>query len=247
MVVGAHGFSTFCAPFCCYRCVCGAGIRSRTNTTVCVRRAAHPTRRFPSRRTRSTAKSTFIRSFFVLASSSALLTVWTCYASCAPRSVVRRTKQRKQKEKNDRRTAAQSSKQTVNRKSLANVRVMQRNLVYAIGLPHSFADEDVRRLTRPSLSHYCALFIVRFCNTCCYSFPTDAPIKRVLWAVREDRQGCREQVAPERRPVKCDGERVHHIREQRRRACVHHRNRRFLSRRQHAAVRSSWLRPRRAH
>lgn len=63
MVVGAHGFSIFCSPFCCYRCVCGAGIRSRTNTTVCVQRAARPTRRSPSRRTRSTAKSMFIRSF----------------------------------------------------------------------------------------------------------------------------------------------------------------------------------------
>jgi CCR4-NOT transcription complex subunit 4 len=59
--------------------------------------------------------------------------------------VVRRTKQRKQKEKNDRRNAAQSTKQTVNRKSLANVRVMQRNLVYAIGLPQTFADEDTLR------------------------------------------------------------------------------------------------------
>ncbi|TYZ59862.1 hypothetical protein PybrP1_005804 [[Pythium] brassicae (nom. inval.)] len=64
--------------------------------------------------------------------------------------VVRRTKQRKQKEKSERRNAAaaaaaaQSSTRqaAVNRKSLANVRVMQRNLVYVIGLPQSFTDED---------------------------------------------------------------------------------------------------------
>lgn len=73
------------------------------------------------------------------------------------------------------------------------------------------------------------------------SSPTDAPVQRVLWAVRQDREGSREQVAPERRPVKCDCERVHHIREQGGRARVHHRNRRLLPRRQHAAVRSSWL------
>lgn len=80
---------------------------------------------------------------------------------CASRSVVRRTKQRKQKEKNDRRTAAQSNKQTVNRKSLANVRVMQRNLVYAIGLPHSFADEDVRTLSGLSITIASWTYIAR--------------------------------------------------------------------------------------
>ncbi|RLN59217.1 hypothetical protein BBJ29_003813 [Phytophthora kernoviae] len=46
--------------------------------------------------------------------------------------VVRRTKARRQKEKNERRTAAQAKQSTVNRKSLQNVRVMQRNLVYGI-------------------------------------------------------------------------------------------------------------------
>ncbi|OWZ21182.1 hypothetical protein PHMEG_0004299 [Phytophthora megakarya] len=59
--------------------------------------------------------------------------------------VVRRTKQRKQKEKSDRRVAAQAKSATVNRKSLQNVRVMQRNLVYVIGLPVPFAEEDVLR------------------------------------------------------------------------------------------------------
>ncbi|KAG6967575.1 hypothetical protein JG688_00006244 [Phytophthora aleatoria] len=59
--------------------------------------------------------------------------------------VVRRTKQRKQKEKNERRSAAQAKQATVNRKSLQNVRVMQRNLVYVIGLPVQFAEEDILR------------------------------------------------------------------------------------------------------
>ncbi|ETO74802.1 hypothetical protein F444_09552 [Phytophthora nicotianae P1976] len=59
--------------------------------------------------------------------------------------VVRRTKQRKQKEKNERRSAAQAKQATVNRKSLQNVRVMQRNLVYVIGLPVHFAEEDILR------------------------------------------------------------------------------------------------------
>ncbi|CEG45302.1 rna recognition motif-containing protein [Plasmopara halstedii] len=59
--------------------------------------------------------------------------------------VVRRTKQRKLKEKTERRSAAQAKNATVNRKSLQNVRVMQRNLVYVIGLPVQFADEDILR------------------------------------------------------------------------------------------------------
>lgn len=63
-----------------------------------------------------------------------------------PISVMRRTKQRKQKEKHERRTAAQTKYPTVNRKNLANVRVMQRNLVYVIGLPQHFAEEEVGRL-----------------------------------------------------------------------------------------------------
>lgn len=63
--------------------------------------------------------------------------------------VVRRTKQRKQKEKIERRSAAQARHSTANRKSLQNVRVMQRNLVYVIGLPQRFADEDALR------SHEC--------------------------------------------------------------------------------------------
>jgi hypothetical protein len=58
--------------------------------------------------------------------------------------VIRRTKQRKQKEKSERRSASQSKIPTVNRRNLANVRVMQRNLVYIIGLPQSVADDDVR-------------------------------------------------------------------------------------------------------
>lgn len=63
--------------------------------------------------------------------------------------MVRRTKQRKQKEKSERRTAAQAKHPTVNRKSLQNVRVMQRNLVYVIGLPVHFAEEEILR------SHEC--------------------------------------------------------------------------------------------
>lgn len=66
-------------------------------------------------------------------------------------SVVRRTKQRKQKEKSERRNASQSKHSTVNRKNLANVRVMQRNLVYVIGLPVHYADEEVRYNLPPLL------------------------------------------------------------------------------------------------
>eukprot|EP00644_Phytophthora_capsici_P004632 jgi/Phyca11/110809/e_gw1.19.686.1 len=49
----------------------------------------------------------------------------------------------------ERRSAAQARHSTANRKSLQNVRVMQRNLVYVIGLPQRFADEDALR------SHEC--------------------------------------------------------------------------------------------
>ncbi|RMX68836.1 hypothetical protein DD238_003119 [Peronospora effusa] len=59
--------------------------------------------------------------------------------------VVRRTKQRKQKEKHERRSATQTRHATIPRKSLQNVRVMQRNLVYVIGLPVQFAHEDILR------------------------------------------------------------------------------------------------------
>lgn len=60
-------------------------------------------------------------------------------------SVLRRTKQRKQREKHERRSSAQQQTKCppVNRKSLTNVRVMQRNLVYVIGLPQHFTDEEV--------------------------------------------------------------------------------------------------------
>ncbi|TDH67130.1 hypothetical protein CCR75_002313 [Bremia lactucae] len=59
--------------------------------------------------------------------------------------VVRRTKQRKLKEKNDRRSAAQAKTVLGSRKSLQNVRVMQRNLVYVIGLPVPYAEEELLR------------------------------------------------------------------------------------------------------
>lgn len=60
--------------------------------------------------------------------------------------VVRRTKQRKQKEKHERRAATQTKHPSGGpRKSLQNVRVMQRNLVYVIGLPVHFADEEILR------------------------------------------------------------------------------------------------------
>ncbi|RLN32770.1 hypothetical protein BBJ28_00013840 [Nothophytophthora sp. Chile5] len=77
---------------------------------------------------------------------SALFPSYLRYARFALRydSVVRRTKQRKQREKNERRTASQSKHVMTSRKNLANVRVMQRNLVYVIGLPVHFAEEEVR-------------------------------------------------------------------------------------------------------
>ena len=77
-------------------------------------------------------------------SLSLLMILYPCVARTMSR-VVRRTKQRKQKEKNERRSAAQTKQSSGNRKSLQNVRVMQRNLVYVIGLPVPFAEEDVLR------------------------------------------------------------------------------------------------------
>lgn len=127
-------------------------------------------------------------------------------------SVVRRTKQRKQKEKNDRRNAAaaaaaaaQSTTTTttrqvaVNRKSLANVRVMQRNLVYVIGLPQSFTDEDVHALrvvvdVIQSVANGWYTYCIRIA----------AALGRVLWAVRQDREGGREQDALGHGPVERD-------------------------------------------
>ncbi|KAF0685145.1 Aste57867_22916 [Aphanomyces stellatus] len=66
-----------------------------------------------------------------------------CPACRAP--VVRRTKQRKQKEKIEKKSTAPPRAAPINRKSLVNVRVMQRNLVYVIGLPVHYADDDLLR------------------------------------------------------------------------------------------------------
>ena len=58
--------------------------------------------------------------------------------------MARRTKQRKQKEKIEKKATVVPKVQPVNRRNLTNVRVMQRNLVYVIGLPVHYADDDVR-------------------------------------------------------------------------------------------------------
>ncbi|RHY32740.1 hypothetical protein DYB32_002287 [Aphanomyces invadans] len=49
---------------------------------------------------------------------------------------------RKQKEKIEKKAVAPPKAAPINRKSLVNVRVMQRNLVYVIGLPVHYADEE---------------------------------------------------------------------------------------------------------
>ncbi|KDO30128.1 hypothetical protein SPRG_05320 [Saprolegnia parasitica CBS 223.65] len=59
--------------------------------------------------------------------------------------VARRTKQRKQKEKIEKKATVVPKVQPVNRRNLTNVRVMQRNLVYVIGLPVHYADDDMLR------------------------------------------------------------------------------------------------------
>lgn len=76
-----------------------------------------------------------------------VLTIWHLMVlslTLFSHSVLRRTKARRQKDKTERRTASNSKIPTTNRKNLAHVRVMQRNLVYVIGLPQHFADEEVR-------------------------------------------------------------------------------------------------------
>ncbi|CCI48188.1 unnamed protein product [Albugo candida] len=58
-----------------------------------------------------------------------------------------KAKAKKQKEKVDRRSVVTVSKTApmVNNRALADIRVMQRNLVYVIGLPEHFADEEKLR------------------------------------------------------------------------------------------------------
>nr|CCA15404.1 conserved hypothetical protein [Albugo laibachii Nc14] len=58
-----------------------------------------------------------------------------------------KTKVKKQKEKVERRAVVSVSKTppTVNNRALADIRVMQRNLVYVIGLPEHYADEEKLR------------------------------------------------------------------------------------------------------
>ncbi|RHY21984.1 hypothetical protein DYB25_003708 [Aphanomyces astaci] len=58
---------------------------------------------------------------------------------------VDREEYRKQKEKIEKKAIAPPKPAPINRKSLVNVRVMQRNLVYVIGLPVHYADDEVPR------------------------------------------------------------------------------------------------------
>lgn len=100
--------------------------------------------------------------------SQSLLPNWTVMStcqllninqrSCSPCRVtlyrvllrlVKRSKQRKLKEKADKKT--QKTTINVDRKSLTNIRVIQRNLVYVIGLPPGFAKEEVREGNSSSL------------------------------------------------------------------------------------------------
>jgi hypothetical protein len=57
--------------------------------------------------------------------------------------VVRKTRERKLKEKQERKTVERPSKQIVDKRQLHNYRVVQRNLVYVIGVPASIASEEV--------------------------------------------------------------------------------------------------------
>ncbi|OQR92854.1 hypothetical protein THRCLA_08596, partial [Thraustotheca clavata] len=59
--------------------------------------------------------------------------------------VIRRTKQREQKKRDQKKSSTAPKVQPVNRRNLANVRVMQRNLVYVIGLPYHYADDELLR------------------------------------------------------------------------------------------------------
>ncbi len=116
------------------RSVCGVGIKLRTNTMVFVQHVGHHIQNWRNPKAMSTVKSKL----------NYVLYVTGCPLLYALVSVVRKTKQRKQKEKNEKKTTTSTKVQPVNRKNLANVRVMQRNLVYVIGLPVHFADDDVR-------------------------------------------------------------------------------------------------------
>lgn len=62
--------------------------------------------------------------------------------------VVKKNKERKQKEKQDRKVTdrpATTKIQPIDRKHLHNYRVVQRNLVYIIGVPGSIASEEILR------------------------------------------------------------------------------------------------------
>ena len=59
------------------------------------------------------------------------------------------------------------SKAPDGRKNLSSVRVIQRNLVYIVGLPLTLADEDVC-ISPLFLASFCLYFSARFFITCIY-------------------------------------------------------------------------------
>ncbi|RHY04881.1 hypothetical protein DYB36_006912 [Aphanomyces astaci] len=76
---------------------------------------------------------------------------------------VDREEYRKQKEKIEKKAIAPPKPAPINRKSLVNVRVMQRNLVYVIGLPVHYADDEAFLLPShcPCGGHVPVLFSTR--------------------------------------------------------------------------------------
>ena len=62
------------------------------------------------------------------------------------------------------------SKSSEGRKQLSSVRVIQRNLVYIVGLPLNLADEDVK--TSLHLISIVAILCLCVFVSCCFRFPS---------------------------------------------------------------------------
>ena len=106
-------------------------------------------------------------------------------ASCSflyPRfSVKRQTQQKKRKERERKELDA------LGRRHFANVRVVQRNVVYVVGLGPRFAKEEVLCATDP-----------RFLSLTSNIAHPDSQIKRVFWTIWQDLQNYSRQTSPPR-------------------------------------------------
>jgi hypothetical protein len=102
--------------------------------------------------------------------------------------------------KNEKKAKEREKKEieAMNRKHLANMRVVQKSLVYVIGLPTKLANDEVYHISNSSIPRPChrQCKILVYINTTPYPFLLTTPLliacleaTRVLWTIWQDIQG----------------------------------------------------------